>query len=336
VRRLLFALVLQLLVLCPVGAQSTDSSKIRASSSRTRVSPPAQRRTARPARPLWSTDLTLAGVYDTNVNSDDEELATEGMAAGVVVGLRNRSVRPTLQVEYGLVARTFTETENWDRISHRAALVFDRDIGRRWSLGADGVLSLGVPTTEFRRADQLVLMPSLEFRPDSVHRVRVYVAARARSYDDSASSRALAPYAGVEYRHRWHVWRYADLSYRYETNRADLPAYRFFRATYGLDYTTPLSTRDRIRLGIVHRAERFDGQQITTVDEDGDSLSVVVVDRQDRRWTPSISWIRDFDRQWRLQADYRFLARQTNDDLVRADFESHRMSTTLRYHLGAR
>jgi hypothetical protein len=279
-----------------------------------------------PALQLWSVDLTVSGIYDSNPDRDEEdEQGTGGLLAGFAVGRQNRATRPSLQGQYAVTARTYSHSARWNRVSHRLRADYERRVAKRWSAGAAAFISLNVPTPEFPRADQLVFIPSLEFQPSRLHRARIYLALRERWYRDSLRSSAFSPYGGIDYRLRLGPWHYGDLWYRLERNNAELAAYRFVRSSWGIDYTRPLTVRQRVRVGLIHRSDHYDQPF---------DLGTLRIDQTYERWILSGSWMRDVDRVWRLQADYRFLSGRPSGP--EPDFESHRFAGTIRYHWGAR
>jgi hypothetical protein len=281
---------------------------------------PRRATAARAAPRLWGGEVFVTGAVDSNIERDDEdELMAAGFTAGTLVGIQNRARRPSILADYRGAVHAYAGTERWDRTSHRVRLFHRANLGDAWSLETVAAGATGLVTVEYRLADQVTLAPQLQYQPNRVHRVRAHAAFRNRWYRDETRSTAISPYAGADYRYRWGSWHYADLAYRFERNRADLARRNYDRSSYTVSYTRPLGPRDRVRLRLVYRDVGFADRTAPGGDET----------IQDARWNPSVFYVHEFRGPFRLDTEYRWVARRSND--ARRDFESHRLSLTLRY-----
>jgi hypothetical protein len=281
---------------------------------------PTQNRAAGPR--LWSGQLFLTGALDSNIEQDtDDELTAPGFSAGALVGIQNRGRRPTLLADYQGAVHAYAGTERWDRTSHRLRLFHRLDLGGPWSLETAAVGATNLATVEYRLVDQVSIAPQLQYQPSRTHRLRAEAAYRSRWYRDETRSSAASPYAGADYRYRWGSWHYADLAYRFEGNRANLTTRSYNRSSYTASYTRPFSQKDRIRLRLIYRDVEFLSRTVNTAD--GQEI------RRDTRWNPSLFYVREISDAIRLDTEYRWVARSSNDE--RRNFDSHRISVTLRY-----
>ncbi|MBA2245727.1 MAG: hypothetical protein H0W11_12280, partial [Gemmatimonadetes bacterium] len=285
---------------------------------------PATRRAPRRAQPrprLWSADLTLTGIYDTNATRSEDELDSQGVVVGGVARYQNHARQPTLQLRYAGAFHRYTGIDRWDRVSHSLRAAHLLRISPDWTLETAAIGSVGILTTEFRLADQVTLLPRLEYSPGRTHRIRGYGAVRQRWYRDEDRTGAFAPYIGTDYRYRWGSWHYWDTDVRYETIRAEVERRSLDRTTVSTAYTRPLGRNDRLRAGVAYRTWRYAARQ---VEVDG-----VEVPRQESRWTPSVLWIHDLWRDLRLDVEYRYDTRLSNQP--GREFSGHRVAGTVRY-----
>jgi hypothetical protein len=285
--------------------------------------PPLPPKTDRPRpRPrLWSTEATLSGAVDSNVDRDDDEVTAPGVEFGVTAGVRNRARRPTLLADYRYTAHTFSYTDRWDRNTHRIRVTHRLRLSDQWSVETLAAAQTGLMTVEYRKTDQLMLMPRLQFQPSREHRVRVHGMYRARRYQDETRSTAISPSAAIDYRYRWGGWHYADVTYRHEQNRAELDRRRYTRVTYTGSYTRPLGASMRMRLRVDHRDVDY---EIRTVAGPAGTML-----REDISWIPSVHLTHEFNQPLRLDLGYRWMRRTSNDP--GAEYDSHRAAITLRY-----
>jgi hypothetical protein len=282
----------------------------------------APRAVATPRR--WGGEIFLTGAVDSNIERDlEEELAAPGFTAGGILGIQNRARRPSLLADYRATIHGYAGTERWDRSTHRLRLFHRKDMGEAWSLETAAVGGTGLVTVEYRLVDQVSLAPQVQYQPNRTHRVRGHAAYRNRWYRDATRSTAASPYAGADYRYRWGSWHFADLAYRFEHNRADLPRRNYNRSSYTASYTRPLGPDDRIRLRLMYRDVHFPDRVLA--EEPG----VVEATRRDDRWLASVFYVHEFTGRIRLDTEYRWAARRSNE--APRNFDSHRLSITLRY-----
>jgi hypothetical protein len=283
-----------------------------------------ERRAATPrAGPrLWGGEIFLTGAMDSNIERDTEdELAAPGFTAGGLLSVQNHARRPSLLADYRGAVHAYTGTDRWDRTTHRVRLFHRLDLGGPWSMETAAAGATGLVTVEYRLVDQVSLAPQLQYQPNRTHRLRAQAAYRSRWYRDATRSTATSPYVGADYRYRWGSWHYADLVYRFEHNRAELPQRNFDRSSYTASYTRPLGPSDRVRLRLIYRDVHFSDRVLAIGDAE--------VTRRDDRWLASAFYVHEFSDHLRLDTEYRWAARRSNE--APRDFDSHRLSTTLRF-----
>jgi hypothetical protein len=243
------------------------------------------------------------------------------MVYGLGVGYRTPPSRPTLELSYEVAVHSYTQTDKWDRVSHNLQASFEQRLTRHWNLETNGELSFKGSSEDRELVDQYILLQQIYYRLNRQNRLGFYGAYRVKRYDDSPDRDATNLYLGGDFEEQLGVGHRWKIGYRYETNRPQSPRHQYIRWTYSMDYTTPLSARGKLILGVRYRSQRYDERLMEIEDTE--------VPRHDHRWVLSASWIRPLWRNQELDLDYKFETRSSNDP--DKEFSAHLLAITLRH-----
>jgi hypothetical protein len=266
------------------------------------LTPRPQPRRQAPPRPLLSFETAVSSVFDSNIEHDTSSIDSYGVVVGGTVGFRSRSRRPQLQLSYAAALHSYAQVDRWDRLSHIGRAVLVMPVGRRMQVGLTIEGSLKGSSEDRELGDQIVLLPQVEFRPGGDIRVRVSGARRWRYFDNSKSSNE---YVGVESRTPLGPGT-LDLSARFERNVPERRAYRFERQTYRTRYTAPIGERNELLAGVKY-SPVYHPERLVEVGEDLEEP------RRDRKWTPELIWIRDWNHYISTELEYEFEIRSSNN-----------------------
>lgn len=290
----------------PSDSRVTDSlGRSGAKRTSSRQIPPRRRR-------FWfESDVT--NVYDSNIEHDSTNIGSYGLVAGANGRFRTRSSRPALQLEYGVAVHSYTATDRFDRVSQLGRAGVDVPLGRIVLLGLTAEASLKGTSEDREIGDQYAILPRLELRPTDNIRFRVITAYRRRYYGESSGSNAANRYATVDTRIRFGAGRLEGVA-RFEENLPETERSRFERQTYITRYTWLPTDRDELQAGLEYRPVRYPGRtvNIKIIDDDGDEDEIEVT-RQDKRWKPEVSWVREWTRNLRTELEYEYEMRSSND-----------------------
>ncbi len=301
------ALVALLLGATGVGAQDATPSR-----------PPETRRPG----PQLSVALTLASIFDTNLDYVSDALPSYGALAGFDARFQSRPYRQAVTLEYAAAIQSYSRTDKWDRVSHRGRATLSGHLGSNWTLDAVGEFSLLGATEDRELVDDMTFGPRLEFRHDA-NRMRVSAARRIRRNRGSEGADATNTYGAIDVRGRLAGTHDFGLSYRYEISDAADPRRGYVESLYGGLYSASVGVRGTATLGVRYRSQHYPERTIRIEDRESP--------RQDRTWQPSLSWMENFAPGPQLRLDYRYEARSSNIEW--ANFDGHYVSLSLRQPL---
>jgi hypothetical protein len=275
----------------------------------TRIEQPVPRRAT---RIIPFTSFTTA--FDSNVNRDTDDLDSLGAVAGLGVTFKDNPLRPTFEVQYEAGFHQYSNTNRWDRVSHQLRAAWERRLTRRFYFEQVGEVTIKGSTEDHELSNQGTLSPRLEYRFVRWLRLRAIGAWRVKRYDDTPDRNAFNRYAGLELigRHasglRWTVGARAEL------NATVSPRQRYERRTWYIEFSTPLTKRDRIELASTYRRQRYP-YRLVDVAHGPDVL------RRDARVEPAVEWLHTLSNRVELRLGYGFDGRDSND--TRRDYRSH-------------
>jgi hypothetical protein len=274
--------------------------------------------------PAWlrpfSFFVSATGVYDSNINHDEQPVRDYGS----IFGVGTRFETDAVEIEYELASHRYRNTNHWDRISHNLTSSYQQKFSRKFSIEAFGEIALKGSSEDRELGDQYIFEPRLHYRISPSSRLRLYVAYRLRRYDVNPQRDANNQFAGLELRK--HLGRAIfDLGYRWEKNRAAGPRYTYDRQTYSAQFYT-LFAGGLHRLGM---ELRYRPQQYSHRFVDNHAANGL---RRDARWIYSLNSSFSLGRSLELLPEYRFERRSSNDPGKK--FDAHVAYLGLRYWVG--
>lgn len=254
---------------------------------------------------LWSAATRLSGVWDSNIDRNDESLDSYGAVAGLIVHFEGRPGPYRLRAEYDVAMHRYSGSDRWNRISHRLRGAMRRDLSGRWQAEVISEISLKGSSEDRSIGNQYVIEPRLIYQLNDESDVRFYAAVRIRRFEDEPDQNALNRYAGVEFAQEVEGGAEWEVGFRYELNDAESDRRRYRRRTWHTEFTTPIGSRDEIELELKVRSRRYTDRYVEIEDDD--------VLRRDHRWIPAIEWTRRFWQGIDLVVQYEFETRASND-----------------------
>lgn len=271
------------------------------------------------ARHPW-TLFVLAGTrFDSNINQGVDSLDAYGVMMGGGAWYRNDPTDPSFEFSYELAVHRFTATNRWNRLSHQLLAVWEHELADPLKLILTGEGSIKGTSEDRELTNQYLASPMLEYKMGQWHRVRAYAALRYKQNTEEADRSAANRYIGADFRQysaRGDRW---EAGVRYEINAARGLRNRYNRWTYSTEYITPVTTRDRLEVGIKYRFQRYANRFVEVEDVD--------IRRADHRWIPAVRWVHAIEPGVELRAEYTLESRLSNDP--RRDFSEHLMGLTI-------
>ena len=266
--------------------------------------------------------VNLGGIYDSNINHDEEPIRTWGGFLGG--GVRFETDDFYAQYEISSFSYTYTES-GWSRISHRLETAFEHDLSKRLEAELVGEAALKGSSEDNDLGDEYILKPRLNYDLSDSQRVRLYGAYRLRRYGDVDPLRdATNYYLGVEFRQRLGTG-HLDAEYRWEVNESKGPRNQYNRQTYGLEYTTPFGGGlHQLVLEARYRPVQYWHRRIDN--EDDEDL------RRDVRWIGTAAAKFALSRRISIHPTYRYERRTSNDP--EEEWDAHLGILSVQYTFG--
>lgn len=326
-RKKLIALIVILLLVCPVVSQA--QTKLRASTGKMATTKknsssrrkPQKERVGVPRR-VWIT-MALSAAFDSNIEDDRRGTNSFGLVPSLGVHFQNDAEKPSFEADYEVALHRYTNSSKYDRISQNLTASYRLQLSRRLQLRTTGEISLKGSSEDRDVNNQYILEEQLQYRINPNNRLRLFGAYRLKRYPlDDIGKNAIDPYIGARFDQKLKGGRGWELFYRYDKNRSQDPKDRYVRWTYGVQFTTPLfrERQDLLTLDVRY-APRLYARQVKV---DG-----VRVPKRDQRWTFDILYERPLSRDVRLGLNYRFETRKSNDP--DKNFNSHLFGVTFAF-----
>jgi GT2 family glycosyltransferase len=273
------------------------------------------------ASPALSVALTVASIYDTNLDYLQGSLPSYGALAGVDARFQSRPDRPALLVEYTANIQSYSRTDKWDRVSQRGRAILAARLGHAWTLDLASSFSLASATEDRELVDELVVGPRLEYRAESSS-VQLSGGQQLRrrrlgGLDTKSDFAAIDLRGRLAGRHGW------GGGYRFESVDSEDPRRRSLRSTYGAQYSRRVFTRGWLGVGLRYRAHKYPERMVHLEGEE--------VPRQDRGWQAHGTWVTNLRPGPELRLQYRYESRQSNVDW--AEFDAHNLTLAVRQPL---
>lgn len=299
--------------------ENTDVSEARPANS-------GEPETASSEGKHWAFYLTLSGIFDSNINHDEDDINDYGAVAGAGVYFRNRSERPNFEFNYEIGRHEYKNTDRWDRTSHNIRVRSENRLREKWVSDTEGEISIKGSTEDRELADRYSISQFFQYRLTRENRFNFGGAYRIKRYSDDPRRNAANPYLEGGYERRFTGNRKLEFSYRYEENRArDESRYSYIRWTYGAEFETPLFKGGRLQVEARYRPQKY--ARIIEIElPNGKDIEVT---RRDRRWIFSADWRRIVWRDLELGLIYKYEQRNSNDE--DRNFKAHAAGVIFTY-----
>ncbi len=179
----------------------------------------------------WSFYLTFSGVFDSNINHDQDDIDDYGAVGGIGVYYRNRAKNPNFEFEYEIGRQEYKNTSMWDRTSHNFRAWSENKLGRKWISTTSGEISLKGSTEDRELTNRFSASQFFQYRLTNDNRFNFGGAYRLKRYDTDGERRnSENPYLETGYERRFSKGkRKVEFSYRYEENNARDDRFSYIR-----------------------------------------------------------------------------------------------------------
>lgn len=271
-------------------------------------------------RRLWFT-ATLATNFDTNINHDPQGVNSWGLIPSLGVHFRNSVEKPSFEIDYEIAAHRYTNSTEWDRVSHNLVLSYRKRLFGGWSTRTESEITVKGSSEDRELNNQYGLRQQLEYRINENSRLQLAAAYRIKRDPSDSGSNAIDPYAGVRFIQKLAGEKRLALSYRYDKNRSWDPKNRYIRWAYEAEFATPIvDRRSRLSFDFTYKPRLYG----RTVRVDGER-----VPRRDGRWIFETQFERVLRPDLLIVFMYRFERRDSNDPAK--DFQSNQAGFALTY-----
>jgi hypothetical protein len=277
-------------------------------------------------RRRWWFYASLSNIFDSNIDHDDQNVRSFGLVPSLGFHFQNSLENPAFQFDYETAFHSYSNTDRWDRVSHKVRASYERRFGRKFIAETTGEITNKGSSEDRELNNQYVIGQELQFRATRNHRFKLFAAYRVKRSPEDAGRDAINPYIGGSIEQRFGSNRSLEVSYRYDKNRSRSPRNRYIRWTYGVEFKTPFLRRDSLLTIEAKYRPQLYARTIEIEDEQGHHHDVT---RRDRRWILGASWQRRINENLVIGLLYRLETRRSND--VDKNFNSHIAGVTLTY-----
>jgi hypothetical protein len=272
------------------------------------ISVVAQTKDADRARRRFWVSMSLASVFDTNITHDKQQVSAFGLVPSLGFHFRDNAERPSFEADYEVGLHRYTNTDEFDRVSHNFIAVYRKQLTKRVYSKTTTEVSLKGSSEDRDINNNYVFEQQLQYRLPSNTRIAGFAAYRVKRYAlFDADSNAIDSYAGAKIEQRLKGARRVEFTYRYDHNRAWDPRNNYFRRTYNLEFQTPLSLERRDSITAEFRySPRTYQNRLTRVNG-------TRVPRHDDRWVFNVTYERLIGRDLLMALGYQYETRNSND-----------------------
>jgi hypothetical protein len=271
-------------------------------------------------RRLWFS-ATLATSFDTNINHDRQGVSSFGLVPSLALHFQNSVEKPSFEIEYEIAAHNYTNSQEWDRLSHNLVMSYRKHLFGGLSTRTETEITLKGSSEDRELNNQYVVRQQLEYRVNENSRLQFIGAYRVKRDPLDSGSNAIDPYAGVRFIQRIAGGKRLALSYRYDKNRSWDPRNRYIRWAYETEFSTPIiDRRSRLSFDLTYKPRLYG----RTVKVNGER-----VPRRDGRWIFETQFERVLRPNLLMAFVYRFERRDSNDP--DKDFQSNQAGFALTY-----
>ena len=272
------------------------------------VSVVGQTRSEEKARRRWWVSAALATVFDTNITHDERAVSSFGLVPSFGMHYRNNPERPSFEVDYEIGVHRYTNTDEFDRVSHNLNAVYRKQLLKRLYFRSTTEISLKGSSEDREINNNYIFEQQLQYRFTPNTRVAGLAAYRVKRYPLlDQDSNSIDSYVGGKIEQRFRGERRLTAGYRYDHNRAWGSRNNYIRRTYTLEFETPLSLRRRDSVSAEFRYSPRDYQNRTT------RVNGIRVPRHDDRWVFDVIYERQIRPDLSMALEYQFEKRDSND-----------------------
>ncbi len=264
-------------------------------------------RALRRGRPLKnvSLELMVTGVYDTNIDHNDEPVASYGTVPATRIRLRDRVRNPIVTASYTIGRHSYSNTDRWDRVSHLATLDLEPELTDWLRPETSAEVSIRGSSEDRDISNQYRVDQAIEFRFTRSHRLAIYGGLLWKKFPDDPENDAFKPRVGITFQRRASGGRRWELDLRREWNEEESVSGEYDRWKVESSYRIPVSKLTDAKIEVEYRRKIYRERFVEIEDED--TL------RRDHRWTLGASLSRSFLHNARIELDYKFETRDSND-----------------------
>jgi len=309
-----------------VRPETTNPSVVPGAGNITEPSAPKAMTPQLPSGRLWSVQAILTNSYDTNINHNEENLDSVGLVYGAGVRWQSNLKEPALKLEYEAAKHSYSNTDQWDRISQNFETSYERHFSNRIGLELKGETSLKGSSEDREIGNEYTVEPQFKYKLSKNNRLEFYGAYRLKRYQDDPTRDSTNRFIGIIYERRLFSKQELAFEYRYEENNADGPKHDYYRRRYEVGYRIPFRKHDWVNFGFRYRQQNYHSRLVDINVENGPDLHFL---RRDKRYNFGIDVAISLTEDLQLLPGYNFESRNSNDDSK--DFTSHYPSLTLLY-----
>ena len=319
----------------PKDEKTTHTTQAESDKTRPKNSDVSEAKSVNTDRPVaaygegkhWSFYVVMAGLFDSNINQDEDDINDYGAVAGAGVYFRNRAERPNFEFTYEIGRHEYARTSRWERTSHRFAVRSENRLGKKWISETSGEMSFKGSTEDRELTDRYSLTQFFQYRLTRNHRFNFGGAYRIKRYIRLDRLRdSTNPYLEGGYETRFgNGRRKLEFSYRYEENNARSDRNSYIRWTYGTQFETPLFKKGRLVTELRYRPQQY----ARLIEIELPNARDIDVPRRDKRWIFAADWRRPLTQALELGLVYKYEQRDSNDD--DRDFKAHAAGVVLTY-----
>jgi hypothetical protein len=309
-KKVLVIILATIFMTVSAAAQTSDDEVATNATQQVGDQTPADRtlRTEDRLRRRWWVSMSLASVFDTNITHDEQQVGSFGLVPSFGFHFRDNPERPSFEADYEVALHRYTNTDEFDRLSHNLTAVYRKQLAKRFYSKTTTEMSLKGSSEDRDINNNYILEQQLQYRLPFNTRVAGFAAYRLKRYPlIEQDSNAIDSYVGAKVEQRLRGERRVELTYRYDHNRAWDPRNNYIRRTYTLEFETPLSIRRRDSLGAEFRYSPRDYQNRTT------RVNGVRVPRHDDRWVFDVTYTRLLRPDLSMVLFYQYEKRNSND-----------------------
>ena len=244
----------------------------------------------------------VASVTDTNIERNKEATPSNGTVLGLSARYRSSEQDPRWTVDYDLAAHQYSNSEEFDRVSHRLQVVYTRELSKPLELEVAAEASVKGSTEDRDLSNQLSLQPELSVRLNRSDKLKLKLALRKRESPDDRRRNSDNVYGQVAWQHRFDPDRRLEIGFRYEVNRAQSARNHYVRWGYKIGYEARVSPRTKLEAEFWYRPRLHTHRLV----DDGPN-------RMDKAYSLEFAARHRMNPRTELTFSWRFESRTSND-----------------------